>query len=105
MANGSGIVRRDVTRREGRRADGVRLGRGQRLERHDQCHRDVDEDPQAPEEDRQEPQDPDEGRVGLEILGDARGDARDAPVVPAAVQTTVHLQPPIGLMSRAPRVT
>ena len=51
------------------------------------------------------PQDADEGRIEVEVLGHAGGDARQEPVVAATIETAVHLHPPIGLISTVPKLT
>ena len=61
--------------------------------------------PDATEEDRDDPQEPDDGRVDVEVLGETRGHTGDLAVVVAAIETAVHLHPPIGLISTLPRFT
>ena len=77
----------------------------QRFDGDDDRHPDVDDEADASEQDRDEPEDADEGRIEVEELGDARGDPGQDAILAAAIETAVHLHPPIGLMSTAPNVT
>jgi len=81
---------------EGRWNTCMRFFAGPRLLRDDDRHDDVEEQAEAAGEEQQGPDDPDQGRIEVEVVGHTAGDAGDDPVVARPVQARAHQQPPVG---------
>ena len=76
---------------------------GQGFDRHDDRHDEVQQEAEAADEDRHEPEQPHDRRVGVEVLGHAGRDTGQTSVMTATIETAIHLHPPIGSIWTLPK--